>query len=296
MAYAPERFTVPDGRTLDVFVAGPEDGIPLVFHHGTPSAGLPFEPFVRLAADRGLRWVSYSRPGYGDSSRHQGRSVADCAADVESILDRLGADRFFTGGGSGGGPHTLACAALLPDRVLGCAAIAAVAPFEADGLDWFDGQGPENVAEWNAALEGPETLSSFMKEEGDALREADDPQAWIDAIAGLLPEVDRSVLTGDYATHQLANTRRALAEGTWGWFDDDYAFLKAWGFSLDDIQVPVAVWQGDEDLMVPFAHGRWLAANVAGARPHLLPGQGHLSIAAGSFDRVLDDLLANRKG
>ena len=296
MGYAPERFTVPDGRTLDVYVAGPEDGVPLVFHHGTPSGGIPFESFVRQAADRGLRWVSYSRPGYGESSRDQGRAVADCAADVESILDRLGADRFFTGGASGGGPHTLACAALLPDRVLGCAAIAAVAPFEADGLDWLAGQGPENVAEWNAAMESPERLASFLKEEGDAMREATDPQAWIDAIAGLLPQVDRSVITGDYATHQLANTHRALVAGTWGWFDDDYAFLKPWGFALDDMQVPVAIWQGDQDLMVPFAHGGWLAAHVAGARAHLLPGEGHLSIAAGSFAQVLDDLLANRKG
>jgi pimeloyl-ACP methyl ester carboxylesterase len=294
MTFTSESFTLPGGRTLDVFVAGPADGTPLVFHHGTPSAGIPFGPFVDIAGERGLRWVSYSRPGYGESSRHEGRSVADCAADVVAILDRLGVERFFTGGASGGGPHTLACAALLPDRVLGCAAIAAVAPYEAEGLDWMAGQGPENVAEWDAALEGHEALAAFMKDEGDHMLAADSPDEFIDALAGLLPPVDRAALTGDYAAYMIANSHRALARGTWGWFDDDYAFMKPWGFSLDDIAVPVALWQGDQDLMVPFAHGEWLAAHVGGGRPHLLPGQGHLSIAAGSFAQVLDDLIAHR--
>jgi pimeloyl-ACP methyl ester carboxylesterase len=210
-------------------------------------------------------------------------------------MDRLGADRFFTGGASGGGPHTLACAALLPDRVLGCAAIASVAPYEAEGLDWMAGQGPENVAEWAAAQEGPETLVAFMKEEGDAMREANDADAFIAALAGLLPPVDRSFLTGAFAAYMIANMNGALEEGTWGWFDDDYAFLKPWGFALGDMEVPVAVWQGDQDLMVPFAHGGWLATHVAGARAHLLPGEGHLSIGAGSFALVLDDLIAHSK-
>ncbi len=294
MAYSPESFTLPDGRALDVYVEGPADGTPLVFHHGTPSAGVPFEPFVDIAAERGIRWVSYSRPGYGASSRHEGRSVADCAADVAAILDHMGADRFYTGGASGGGPHTLACAALLPERVLGCVAIAAVAPYEAEGLDWMAGQGPENVAEWNAALEGHGALAAFMKEEGDAMLEAEDADAWIAALSGLLPPVDRSFLTGEFAAYMIANSRGALKRGTWGWFDDDYAFMAPWGFSLHDMAVPVALWQGDQDLMVPFAHGEWLAAHVGGARPHLLQGQGHLSIAAGSFAQVLDDLVAHR--
>ena len=108
---------VADGRVLDVWVEGETTGEVVVWHHGTPGSGLQYPPFVEEARLRGLRLVTYSRPGYGDSSRLEGRSVGDCAADVARILDALDVGRFFTGGGSGGGPHALACAALLPDRV-----------------------------------------------------------------------------------------------------------------------------------------------------------------------------------
>jgi pimeloyl-ACP methyl ester carboxylesterase len=294
MDFTPTPFTLPDGRTLDLFVEGPSDGTLLLSHHGTPSAGVPYRPFVEAAAERGLRWVSYSRPGYGESARNEGRSVADCVADVEAILDHLGARSFFTTGASGGGPHTLACAALLPERVLGCAAIASVAPYEADGLDWMAGQGPENVAEWEAQLAGPEPHRAFLEKEAVEMVASDSADAFIAAISGLLPPVDRSALTGDYAKSMIEGTHRALVRGIWGWFDDDVAFVEPWGFDLDAMRAPVALWQGDQDLMVPFAHGQWLAAHVAGARPHLLADQGHLSIAAGSFPQILDDLIEHR--
>jgi pimeloyl-ACP methyl ester carboxylesterase len=294
MEFTSTSFTLPDGRSLDLYVEGPDDGTPLVFHHGTPSAGIPYGAFVDAAAERGLRWVSYSRPGYGESARREGRSVADCVADVEAIVDHLGARAFFTAGASGGGPHTLACAALLPDRVLGCAAIASVAPYEAEGLDWMAGQGPENVAEWQAQLAGPEPLRAFLEEEAGHMLAASSPDAFIASMAGLLPPVDRSALTGAFAKAMINNSHRALERGIWGWYDDDVAFLHPWGFDLDSMRAPVALWQGGEDLMVPFAHGEWLATHVAKARPHLHPEQGHLSIAAGSFPQVLDELIEHR--
>jgi pimeloyl-ACP methyl ester carboxylesterase len=287
----PTRFELSDGRALDVYLAGPDDGTPLVSHHGTPGAGLPFGPFVQAAAERGLRWVSYSRPGYGGSARRADRSVADCVEDVVAILDRLGAERCFTTGGSGGGPHTLACAALIPDRVLAATAIASPAPWGAEGLDWFAGQGPENIDEWNAALAGPDELEGFLEREAPDLRAAASPQDLIDTISGLLPPVDRAALTGEFAASLIESMHRAVASGIWGWFDDDMAFLRDWGFSLDAIDVPVALWQGRDDKMVPFAHGEWLASHVPGARDHLLEDQGHLSIAVSSFALVLDDLL-----
>ena len=291
MMPAPQPIELPDGRSLDVYVDGPADGVPLVSHHGTPGAGLPFRPFVRAAAERGMRWVSYSRPGYSSSTRHEGRSVADCVDDVVAILDHLGAGRFYTTGGSGGGPHTLACAALLPDRVLACAAIAAVAPHDAKGLDWIAGMGPENIQEFAAAEEGPEALETYLESEAPGLREATSAQELIDTMAGLLPPVDRDALSGEFADAMIESTHRALATGIWGWFDDDMAFFRDWGFPLDGIDAPVALWQGREDKMVPFSHGGWLAANTSGARAHLLDDHGHLSIAVSSFDRVLDDML-----
>ena len=289
---APMELALPDGRIVNVYVDGPADGTPLISHHGTPGAGVPMPSFVRAAAERGLRWVSYSRPGYGESTRAEGRTVADCVRDVAAIADHLGADRFFTSGGSGGGPHTIACAALLPDRVRGCAAIACPAPWGAGGLDWLAGQGPENLEEFAAVLEGPEALETYLEREAPGLSAAKEPQELIDAVgAGLLPDVDRAAITGEYATALIASMNRSVKNGIWGWFDDDMAFFRDWGFSLDGIDVPVALWQGKQDKMVPFAHGEWMAAHVPNARPHLLEDQGHLSLAVASFPQILDDLL-----
>jgi pimeloyl-ACP methyl ester carboxylesterase len=289
---APMELPLPDGRVVNVYVDGPEDGTPLISHHGTPGAGVPTPSFVRAAAERGLRWVSYSRPGYGESTRAEGRTVADCVRDVAAIADHLGADRFFTSGGSGGGPHTLACAALLPDRVRGCAAIACPAPWGAEGLDWLAGQGPENLEEFAAVVEGPEALETYLQREAPGLSAAKEPQELIDALGtGLLPDVDRAAVTGEYATALIASMNRSVKNGIWGWFEDDMAFFRDWGFSLDAIEVPVALWQGKLDRMVPFAHGEWMAAHVAGARANLLDEHGHLSLAVASVPRILDDLL-----
>jgi pimeloyl-ACP methyl ester carboxylesterase len=287
----PQPFDLPDGRRVDLYLAGPDDGVPLVSHHGTPAAGIPNVSFVEAAAERGMRWVSYSRPGYGGSSRLAGRTVADCAGDVVAIVDHLGAERCFTIGASGGGPHTLACAARLPERIIGCAAIACPAPWGAEGLDWLAGQGPENIEEWKATLAGPDELEGYLAKEAVSVGGATSPKDLIDAIGGLLPDVDRGALTGAFAETLIASGRRAVSNGIWGWFDDDLAFTRDWGFALSEIAVPVSLWQGREDKMVPFAHGEWLSGHVPGARAHLSDADGHLSLAVTSFPRILDDLM-----
>ena len=166
-----------DGRVLQAFVAGPDDGTLVIAHHGTPSAGGIFAPEAEEAAARGLRLAAYSRPGYGASSRHEGRSVADCATDAAAVADHLGADRFFTTGASGGGPHALACAALLPDRVLACATIAGVAPYDSEGLDFLEGMAEENHVEFGAALEGPEALRACLEPWVVGLRSVTGPRS-----------------------------------------------------------------------------------------------------------------------
>ncbi len=142
----------PDGRTLDAFVAGPEDGVALLFHNGTPSSGQLYGPFVETAAGRGVRMISFSRPGSGESTRNPGRSVADVAVDAAAVLDEFGIGQCYTLGWSGGGPHALACAALLRDRVTAAATVGGLAPYGADGLDWMTGMGDENVAAFNEGL------------------------------------------------------------------------------------------------------------------------------------------------
>lgn len=281
---------LPDGRSLDVFVEGPEDGTPLLFHIGTPGTGLPFTPFVDALAERGLRYVSFSRAGYGSSTRREGREVADVVEDSTVVLDAIGAERCYVIGWSGGGPHALACAARMPERVIAAATIGGVAPYPAEALDWMTGMGAENVEEFGAALTGAAELTAFMEREAPTLRTVT-PQGVADAFGDLIDDVDRGALAGGFAAWSAEVFHEALRNGYWGWFDDDMAFTRPWGFDLDDIKVPVFVWQGAHDRMVPFAHGEWLAAHIPGARPRLLPEHGHLSLAVDSLPRILDDLL-----
>jgi pimeloyl-ACP methyl ester carboxylesterase len=285
--------TAPHGGVLEVEVAGGDDGATLIFHHGTPGIAGTWEPFARLGAERGLRHVSYSRPGYAGSDRHAGRTVADVAADVAAIADALGVERFHTAGASGGGPHALATAALLGDRVISAATIAAVAPADADGLDWTAGMGEENVAEFAAARQGEQDLRGFIAEQAEHFRGLTGEQV-ADGLGNLVGEADRRALTGAYAAWSADRLDRSLSNLD-GWLDDDLAILSPWGFDLDAITVPLTIWQGDDDRFVPFAHGQWLAARLPNADARLLEGHGHLSIAVGGYDRVLDALLASAR-
>ena len=233
--------------------------------------------------------VTYSRAGYGDSTRRTGRFVADVVTDVTQVLDHVGVDRCVTAGWSGGGPHALATAALLPDRTVGALVIAGVAPYDADGLDFMAGMGEQNVAEFGGALEGEDGLRSFLEAELPGMQQADGP-GLIEAMSSLLPDVDRALLTDEFGEALSANIREGLRTGVDGWLDDDLAFTRPWGFDLGAITVPTALWQGTEDLMVPFAHGLWLADHVAGVDAHLLNGEGHLSVGVGALDQMFADL------
>jgi pimeloyl-ACP methyl ester carboxylesterase len=282
--------SLPDGRDIDVLLAGPENGIPLVINDGTPVGLGIHPPTAEAALDRGMRVIMVARPGYEDSTPRPGRRVGDIAQDIAAVLDDLGADTFVTYGVSGGGPHALACAANLPGRCLAAASVAGVAPFDVEGLDFLAGMGPENVAEFAAVVEGAEALSKYLEREAETLAvvTADDIAA---AFGGLVSDVDKAALTGEYAADLAAQLRAAVRNGIAGWRDDDLAFAADWGFSLDKLTTPVAVWQGDQDRMVPYAHGQWLAAHLPGARVHLMPGEGHLSLVVIALSDILDDLL-----
>jgi pimeloyl-ACP methyl ester carboxylesterase len=288
----PGTHTVPAaaGRQLEVLVTGPEGGLPLVFHEGTPAGLVRFEPVAAAAADRGLRLVMYARPGYGASTPQPGRRVADAAGDVTAVLDALGAGDFVTAGWSGGGPHALACAALLPGRCRGAATIAGVAPRQADGLDWLAGMGEENLAEFAAARAGEAELTEFLTAAAAELRDITADQV-AEGLGDLVGDADKAVITGEFASYLAASFRAALVSGIAGWRDDDLAFDQDWGFPLE-AAVPVAIWQGDQDRMVPLAHGEWLAAHLPGAAAHLIPGAGHLSLAVDQLGLILDELLS----
>jgi pimeloyl-ACP methyl ester carboxylesterase len=290
MDIASEFVELPDGRRLEMCITGPGGGVPLVFHHGTPGGGRIYEPFAREAAARGLRMVTYSRPGYGSSTRNPGRDVAACAADTAAILDHLGADRAYTAGASGGGPHTLACAALLPERIVACATIAGVGQFGVEDLDFLNGMAQENHDEFGAALAGEDELRGFLEDAAEIFStvSADDVA---ESLGGLVSDVDKAAITGEFADFLVDSFHHAMENGIWGWFDDDMAFTRPWGFELSSIEVPVTVWQGAQDRMVPFSHGQWLVAHIPGARAELRPEHGHLSLAVANVGAIMDQLM-----
>ena len=279
-----------DGRHLDIRVSGPADGPTLVFHHGTPGSALPVRAIERAAHAHGLQLVTASRPGYGSSSPQPGRRVVDVVGDTKAVIDHLGVDRCFIAGWSGGGPHALACAARLAEAA-GALVIAGVAPYGAEGLDWMVGMGEDNVEEFGAAIEGEEPLRRYLENAREEFKSVT-VEGLVTSMATLLPDVDRAVLTDEFGEDMVANLQEGMRIGVDGWLEDDLAFASPWGFDLSEIRRPTMIWQGSEDLMVPFDHGRWLAAHLPGASVHLEEGEGHLSVAVGALDRMLDELVA----
>jgi pimeloyl-ACP methyl ester carboxylesterase len=291
---AEQRLTVPvgGGRTLEVLDFGPAGALPLVFHTGTPGGLVAYGPMADAVARHGLRLVMYARPGYGASDPQPGRVIADAAADVAAILDHLGAGQFVTVGWSGGGPHALACAALLPGRCLAAATMAGVAPYESPGLDWLAGMGQDNIDEFGAAIAGEAAISAMLGDVAGALSGVSGAQV-IEEMSGLLSPPDKAALSGSFGEHLAESLSTAVSGGIAGYRDDDLAFVRDWGFAVEGLagsRVPVGVWQGGQDLMVPGAHGAWLVANLPAARAHLLPDEGHLTLAVTVFGDIVAEV------
>lgn len=286
------RFETADGRIIEYFQSGPDSALPLVCHHGTPFSALGYASWTDAAAAAGMRVIAYSRPGYGVSDRLPGRNVAQAASDTAALLDYLDADTFVTAGWSGGGPHALACAALLTGRCKGVATLGGVGAWGQSDLDFLADMGPENIDEFGAALTGEEALADYLeKNYADYYQVTGDQVAA--ALGGLVSQPDKDVLTSTFAEGFAAASRWALHSGFGGWIDDDLAFTRDWGFGLDAIRVPVTVWQGQQDKMVPTAHGNWLARHIPGARAEFDPGQGHLSLVTAHLETILRDLAAS---
>jgi pimeloyl-ACP methyl ester carboxylesterase len=256
-----------DGRTLHVYDTGADDAdgrLAVFWHHGTPNIGALPEPLFAAAARLGIRWVSYDRPGYGGSSPYRDRDVASAADYVSCVADALGIDRFAVMGSSGGGPHALACGALLPERVLGMVVVAGLAPFDAEGLDWFAGMTASGVASLRAAAEG-----RAAKERYEASGAEYDPEMFT-------PE-DHAALSGAWSW-VLDVVNPAVAAGPGGLIDDDLAFVAPWGFDPARVVAPTLFLHGGRDRVVPSSHGEWLARRCPSAELWLSPDDGHISV------------------
>ena len=285
-----DRLTTDGGRTLEVLTSGPPDGTALIYHSGTPSAAVPMPLLERAAAAAGARMITWSRPGYAGSTEQPGRTVSDVAADTVTVLDGLGVGEFVALGWSGGGPHALACAALLPGRCRAATVLAGAGAYGVEDLDFLAGMAEENQAEFGAAIEGRAALEPALTEMSQGMGGVTAEQV-AESLGGLVSEYDRRALTGELAEHLAASLAAAVSTGVAGWRDDDLAFVQPWGFDVTAISVPVAVWQGEEDRMVPLAHGQWVARNVPGARLHQQPGHGHISVWEHADD-IVTELLA----
>ena len=254
-----------DGRTLHAYDTGPDDAdgrLAVFWHHGSPNIGAPPEPLFSAADRLGIRWVSYDRPGYGGSTARPDRDVASAAGDASAVADALSIGRFALMGHSGGGSHTLACAALLQERVLGVVVVAGMAPFDAEGLEWFEGFGPAGVAELRAAAAGRAALEKHLAESDE------EPEFTYE---------DEADLAGEWSWF-IDVVRPALAGGMGGFIDDDLASVGAWGFDFADVAAPALFLHGCRDRVVPAAHGEWLARHCPSAELRLYPEDGHISV------------------
>jgi pimeloyl-ACP methyl ester carboxylesterase len=256
-----------NGRMLHVYDKAAsndrDDQLAVFWHHGTPNVGPPPEPLFAAADRLGIRWISYDRPGYGGSTSDPGRSVGSGAGLVSSVADELGIERFAVVGHSGGGSHALACGALLADRVVAVISIAGLAPFDADGLDWFAGMAQSGVQSLRAAAAG-----RAAKAEHEASGADYDPE---------FTPADQAALSGPWSW-LLDVVRPALAQGPGGLIDDDLAYVDPWEADLELLEAPTLLLHGGRDRVVPSSHGEWLARRCPAAELRLSPEEGHISI------------------
>ncbi len=267
--------SVEQGRSLHAYDRAPDgtdERLAVMWHHGTPNIGAPPDPLFAAADRLGIRWIGYDRPGYGSSDPNPGRSIGSASTDAAAVADALGVEKFAVMGHSGGSPHALACSALLPDRVVGAVGVAALAPMEADGLDWFAGMAPGGEAGLRAALAGR------------AAKEHHEEEA-TESDIGFVP-ADLAALEGEWAwLHTVV--RPALAGGPGGLIDDDLAYVTPWGFDPADVRAPTLLLHGSMDRIAPAAHGRWLAQRIESAELWIKPDDGHISVLGAADDALV---------
>jgi pimeloyl-ACP methyl ester carboxylesterase len=292
LAPSPTDVELPDGRTLRILEAGDPGGRPVFVLHPTPGSKLLYAPHVADATRRGIRLIGHDRAGYGGSTAKPGRAVVDEASDVLAIADSLGIDRFALWGISTGGACALGCAGALPDRLVAVASLGAVAPYPSEGLDWFAGVAEANIADFQLFTNEPVAWRRKATREVREMREMTQEQFY-ESLFGASPEADRKVLTPELLAFAHAQLQDGLSPGPEGFIDDYLSGTRPWGFELSSIRVPVQLWHGMEDRLVPLAHAKWLAAHLPRAEIHLEPGEGHISLFTQKIAAVQEWLVSH---
>ena len=282
-----------DGRLLMVSEWGKGTGVPVFVLHGTPGSRLGVAPRPSVLFRLGVRLIAYDRPGYGRSDRDKGRTVASAADDVRSIAKHLGIARFAVVGRSGGGPHALACAALLPDLVTRAAAMVSLAPLKGpDGMgqSWYDRMTAGNVEAYSRAANAVADLTRDLDTRTREMQA--DPSLMISQLLKGAQAADQKVISDSGIRKLLReNYLEAVRTSADGWIDDALAFTRDWGFSLGGIRPDVLLWHGSDDAFVPVEHAHWLHRSVPGSHLRVMAGMAHLDALT-----VLPDILPWLKG
>jgi len=270
----PSLVPSPQGGVLSVEVSGAPDGLPVFLMHGTPGSRSGPRPRSGVLYRMGICLVSYDRPGYGGSTRVPGRRVADAAADVAAIADLLELEKFAVIGRSGGGPHALACAALLAGRVTRSAALVSIAPPDAPGLAWFDGMARSNTSDYEVADRDVALFTERLLERADRARR--DPESLMEDLRAELRHSDLRVIDDTAMRRLIADTyAEAMRFGGHGWVDDALAFRRDWGFVLSDVDSEVLLWHGADDSFSPVGHTEWLASQLRHASVQIQADTAH---------------------
>jgi len=275
-----------DGRNFEYEDNGVKSDQAILFLHGTPGADKTWSQWLPQVTD--CLAIAASRAGYGKSDRHKGRTVADDLADQQALLDHFHIEEFVSIGWSGGGPHSLNMTR--DPRSKGAITLAGVGEWGHADLDFLADMGPENEEEFGEALKGEAAIAAWMSKNAPSLKTITGPDL-ISALGGLIGEADKAALTPVRAEDAAKSFRHALVDSFDGWADDDLAFVQKFGFDLGAINKPVLVWQGDDDFMVPKAHGEWLAKHIPAAKLNFVPGHGHISLTTAYRPEIIKQAM-----
>jgi pimeloyl-ACP methyl ester carboxylesterase len=278
-----------DGRVSEVLVSGDQPR-GLVWFSGTPGGAVPHDHFAEQATERGLRLVLPIRPGYGQSTPRPGRRIVDFADDVDQVLQCLGIEEVVCAGGSGGGPNSLAMAAVLP-QCRAAAVLVSPAPRNAEGLDYYEGMAASNQQEWLLADQGEDAVRPWLEKARHDLLGVS-VETFINTFDDAVHPVDREAWLSPDAPPMAASVQKALESGIEGWLEDDLAMtVLDWGFKLEDITTPVTFWTGRLDQFVSWKHTVWMAQQVPGSHLHVHGDEGHVSLKHHHFPEILHDVL-----
>ena len=274
-----------DGRVLEYIDNGVLSKSALILHHGTPTSMTVWNTWLAAAAEKGIRAIAFTRPGYAGSDRKADHRIIDSNDDLNEILNQLEVEKFVSVGWSGGGPYALASGLL--NRCTGVQLIASVSPYDAEDFDWFQDSTPEMIEETKVSAKSLEDCLAFKEGYYTELRDMTAEQLLVEYEKRSSFKLFESAYR-EFSKDLCFSMHDALRDGALGYAEDEFAFLRNWGFETKDVIVPVGIWQGLDDQSVSPHMARWLNANIQNPTLELLEGQHHGSIMVENREEILN--------